>query len=264
LTYIKAYSSATSSERPLYPSVEVLLHINNLKASDVTATGPQGRLLKGDVLAHLGKIPAEAPESLSKWFTKNSHLDLSNIKPAAPAPEKPAQAVEPVSTEALPEEYELALPINLKPVLKLQHQLKDTLGHTPPLSELLARAIDLANANLPVSSTQLSADELFDQIVGATSSHAQKFTNGKFVPAINAALEPIPVSEPVDVYDELIAPSTSRPARRPIVPQSLAEPHVGAVNDFSLVVPEGSKKRALIFLQRMKSILEVEPGRLVL
>jgi hypothetical protein len=247
----------------LYPSVEVLLHTNNLKASDVTATGPQGRLLKGDVLAHLGKIPSEAPESLAKWFTKNSHLDLSNITPAPP-PKKSAEAVEAVSSELLPEEYELALPINLKPVLKLQNKLKDTLGHTPPLSELLARAIDLANANLPVSSTKLSADQLFDQIVGTTSSHPQRFTNGRFVPAINAAFAPIPGYESMDFYDELTAPSTSRSLKKTIVPQSISGPHVGAVNDFSLVVPESGKKRALIFLQRMKSILEVEPGRLVL
>jgi len=131
------------------------------------------------------------------------------------------------------------------------------------LSELIARAIDLANTNLPTSSTTLSADQLFDQIVGATSSHTQDFSNGKFVPAINAVSIAIPVSKTADVYDDLVAPSTSRSLRKAAVSQPIAEPQLGAVNDFSLVVPASSKKRALIFLQRMKSILEIEPGRLV-
>ena len=64
LTNAEAFASATASERPLYPSVEFLLHTHNLKASDIKATGPGGRLLKGDVLAHIGEIHASAPEAL--------------------------------------------------------------------------------------------------------------------------------------------------------------------------------------------------------
>jgi hypothetical protein len=38
----------------------------------------------------------------------------------------------------------------------------------------------------------------------------------------------------------------------------------GEVNVFSVTVPKGDEKRAEVFLERVKSVLESEPGRLVL
>src|ERR1700761_8539647 len=262
LTSSKAFASAVSSGRPLYPSVELLLHTHNISASDIKATGPGGRLLKGDVLAHIGQIPASAPEAISKRFEKLSHLDLSNITPAAPkqvkAPETPA-AAEPVEIE---EEFELALPIDLKPVLKLQHRLQDSIGHAPPLTELLARAIGLANVNLPARPRPLSANELFDEIVGSNSQRSLRMTDGSFMPLINNIPSSIPtITEPVDVLDELIG---AAPRTKALVPPTPRGPQAGAVNDFSVTVPAVDRRRAMVFLQRMKSVLEVEPGRLVL
>jgi e3 binding domain len=259
LTILIAFASPATSERPLYPSVEFLLHTHNLSASDIKATGPGGRLLKGDVLAHLGQIPASAPEAISKRFSKLSHLDLSNITPAAPKPAKAPAVAEPAEVEA---EYELALPIDLKPVLQLQQRLQDTIGHAPPLSELLARAIGLANTNLPASPRPLSADELFDEIVGSSTHRALHTTHGNFLPLINNIPSALPfITEPVDVLDELIGAS---PRTKALVPPSARGAQAGAVNDFSVTVPAEDRKRAMVFLQRVKSVLEVEPGRLVL
>jgi hypothetical protein len=61
--------------------------------------------------------------------------------------------------------------------------------------------------------------------------------------------------------DELIAPNARRRARAETVVRR--EAPVGAVNEFSVVVGEREKKMGMVFLQRMKSLLEVEPARLV-
>ncbi|OLL24460.1 putative pyruvate dehydrogenase protein X component, mitochondrial [Neolecta irregularis DAH-3] len=52
--------------------------------SRIIATGPNGRILKGDVLAHIGKINESTPKSLTDAFCKLSKLDLRNIKAVEP------------------------------------------------------------------------------------------------------------------------------------------------------------------------------------
>ncbi len=79
---------------PLLPSVEHLLHQYGLDSSaieNMTPTGPNNRLLKGDVLAYLGSVSSSYPKDLSSKIAKFSRLDLSNIKVAPPpAASKPA------------------------------------------------------------------------------------------------------------------------------------------------------------------------------
>jgi hypothetical protein len=242
----------------LYPSVQVLLHTHKLSASEISPTGPDGRLLKGDVLAHIGDIPSSYPKEASALFSKLSHLDLSNIKPAPP-PKTEEKAAPAALEEEVEEVLEVTLPIDLKPVLKLQHRLQDVLGHTPELAELIHRAIDLSNSALPADSKSPSADELFDGILGVPSF--TRTSHGHFTPLVNN-LAPVQIESPVaDIFDELISPVSRRKVP---APHSIPPLREGAINDFSVTVPPEDKKRATVFLQRMKSVLEVEPGRLVL
>lgn len=37
-----------------------------------------------------------------------------------------------------------------------------------------------------------------------------------------------------------------------------------ALNVFSVRVPKGEEKRARVFLERVKTVLQIEPGRLIL
>ncbi|KAF2669515.1 hypothetical protein BT63DRAFT_425222 [Microthyrium microscopicum] len=255
----RTYSSSSSTERPLYPSVQVLLHTHNLSASDIKATGPQGRLLKGDVLAHLGEVKEDYPKESASRISSLSHLDLSNITPAAP------KAAEALKKEAAPEPveeiYEVSLPIDLKPVLKFQQRMQDSLGQAPALSELITRAINLANLDLPAPARAPTADELFDELVGQ-SSHGAVLADGRFIPIINNTGPAPSTAQPVDIFDELLSTAPSK--KRAIVPRSLPSANEGAVNDFSIAASVEDRKRASVFLQRMKSVLEVEPGRLVL
>ena len=75
---------------PHFPSVQQLLHENGVSdevAGKIPASGPSGRLLKGDVLGYLGRINKDYPAQASARLEKLSHLDLSNIQIAKPPPE---------------------------------------------------------------------------------------------------------------------------------------------------------------------------------
>jgi len=272
-----------STKYPLYPSVIALIHENHLSDSDVAkipATGPQNRLLKGDVLAYLGSIPSDYSSKESKRIEHMSHLDLSNIKilpptkkPAVPTTEQ-ALAPTPIPIVAT----DVSLPISLAEVLKVQKRIQDSLGVSMPLSTFLARAVDIANDDLPVpKDAQPSADELFDAILGLDTT--PKTSRGGYIPQITTL--PIPtsatkglVSRPrmngrqVDIIDILSGKVSSMTVTRPTMTSSTiaaaSSLQRGSTNLFTLTVPAGEEKRARTFLERMKTVLQVEPGRLVL
>ncbi|KAJ5421804.1 hypothetical protein N7491_010249 [Penicillium cf. griseofulvum] len=218
------------------PSVAQLLREKGIPKSDVSkipASGPKGRLLKGDVLAYIGQIPANYPSTQAATLAKLSHLDLSNIK-IAPAP-VPAPAAE-------------------------EKKLQDNLGVTVPLSRFFAAATDLANDDLPrLASSEPSADELFDEVLGAKPINTSR---GDYIPELNAFEPPKTVrSKPVteDLIDFLSAKSSKKS-----VPTVSVEGSSGvASNVFSLTVPAGEEVRAKVFLERIKTLLSVEPARLV-
>lgn len=260
---------------PLYPSVEVLLHQHNLKAEDIKASGPKGRLLKGDVLAHLDQIPSSYPAELTTRLTKLSHLDLSNIKPAPPkqAPVKKAAK----SEEKQPDPpVSLSIPISLTAVLQVQKRMQDSLGISLPLSTFIARAIALANEDLPRFGKAPTADELFNAVLGLDKTHLPRSTqHGNYTPRIVAPSDPPSLStsrastkrgKKVDLFDEILGSSQARHRSSPAVRER--EQHavapVGSENVFSLSVDEAEAKRAKLFLVRVKTMLEADPGRLVL
>ena len=223
------------------------------------------------MLAYLEQIAPSYPKELASRFTKLSHLDLSNIKVAPP---KQPDAKKDLPKEAVEEAavpVQLAVPVSLAAVLEVQKRMQDSLGITLPLSTFLARAVALANEDLPSARTAPTADELFDAVLGLDSIHASSRTStGTYEPEIVALPDPslrmssTPVrrAKKSDLFDELVAPAkkSAVPARR--IPG--ASGAIGAENVFSLLVKKGEEKRAKVFLERVKSVLEAEPGRLVL
>ncbi|KAJ5801268.1 uncharacterized protein N7518_003336 [Penicillium psychrosexuale] len=248
---------------PLYPSVAQLLREKGIPESDVSkipASGPKGRLLKGDVLAYIGKIPANYPSNQAATLAKLTHLDLSNIKIAAPAaPAAPAVPEKKVVAEP-PRLTSVAISISLAAVLSAQKKLQDNLGVTVPLSRFLAVATDLANDDLPrPASSKPSADELFDEILGAEPVNTSR---GDYVPDLNAFDAPKTVrSKPVT--EDLIDFLSAKPSKKS-APAASGESAGVASNVFSLTVPAGEEVRAKAFLERIKTLLSVEPARLVL
>ncbi|KAK3990561.1 putative pyruvate dehydrogenase complex protein [Cladorrhinum sp. PSN332] len=262
---------------PLYPSVHHLLKENGLDdsvAKDITPTGPNGRLLKGDVLAYLGKINADYPAQISSRFEHAAHLDLSNIKVATP---KPAPAEKAAVKEAAPAappapvKSVVSLPVSLSAVLEAQQRINKTLGVFLPLSTFVARASELANDDLPLPKNyQPTASELFDQVLGLDKiKGATKASRASYIPQIGAippspgafgSAKPSPAKKS-DIFDILTStkPKAVKKATAVVPGVSASGPNI-----FSLQVPQAEEKRAKVFLERVKLVLETEPGRLVL
>ena len=264
---------------PLYPSIVQLLHEKGLSPSEadkIPATGPKGRLLKGDVLAYLGRISSSYSSEQSARITRLGHLDLSNVKAAAPkkvllppaSESQPSAAQEPEATE-----IEVAVPVSLSSVLSVQKRIQATLGVTLPLATFVARATELANGDLPHPGGPPTADALFHDVLGLSkiSSNASK---GHYVPQMTA-LPNVPFASAVepqrqpDVYDILTGNASSpvaahRGDEMP-PPGIMADSNLGeATNVFSVNVTKAEEKRAKVFLERVKTVLQVEPGRLIL
>lgn len=250
-----------------------------MEADKIPASGPKGRLLKGDVLAYLGKISESYPSEQSARITKLGHLDLSNIQivapkeapaePSAPAPEKAPEIPEP---EPEPD-TEVAVSISMKSVLEVQKRIQDTLGITMPLSTFIARATEVANDDLPRPNYKPSADELFNQVLGLDKV-SSKASRGTFMPQVTAlppsiALSRAPSAPPKkpDIIDILTGNQPRAAQSRIGLPPpgvSAGSDPASATNVFSVSVAKGEEKRARIFLERVKTILQVEPGRLVI
>ncbi|KAL9031163.1 MAG: hypothetical protein Q9196_000801 [Gyalolechia fulgens] len=272
----------TTQKYPLYPSIAALLQEKGIAASEadkIPASGPKGRLLKGDVLAYLGRIPKSYPSEQSTRITKLGHLDLSKIQLAPP---KAAPSVSSVSKaekatqipDAIPKpDTEIAVSISLKSVLEVQKRIQDTLGVTLPLSTFIARAADVANDELPRPANYApSADELFNQVLGLDKV-GPKTSRGAFMPHItalppsNTFKTPSGPTRKSDIIDILTGNQSrgvmSKIRAPPAGIMAGSEPGT-ATNVFSVSVAKGEEKRARIFLERVKTILQVEPGSLVI
>jgi len=132
--------------------------------------------------------------------------------------------------------------------------------------------VDLANDALPARSGPASADELFHHIIGAPK--ARKAGRGAFVPQIVALPQvglglglagPAPAAKRGSrdaLFDEIVAPGRRGGGVR--FGDGVGAAPGGAENVFRLSVDQRDRKRATVFLERVKSVLEVDPGRLVL
>ncbi|KAI2023287.1 pyridoxine biosynthesis protein, partial [Ophidiomyces ophidiicola] len=283
-------SPTVTSEQtlPLYPSVAQLIHENQIPDSEIpkiSATGPKGRLLKGDVLSYIGTIPSDYPSSLSSRLSKLTHLDLSNIKPAAlpapaSAPPKEQEKVTPTA-DALPlpvEDIEsrLALPISLSRVLRVQKRVRSAIGVNIPLATFVERATEIANDELPVTRCRTGremADQIFDEIVGIRRSSTNEpppTSTGDYFPDIISASdlnsEPESLLKPeADIIDILSGKlSTKNIVRRQQGEKISAAEGDGETSVFSITVPNEEKLRGQVFLARMQVVLEDEPEKLVM
>lgn len=255
----------------LFPSVAHLLQEKGIPSSEadkIPASGPKGRLLKGDVLAYLGTISTSYASDSSKRISNLGHLDLSNVQLAAP-PESKKKATTPVP-QAPPREPDamITVSISFKAVLDVQKRIQETLGITLSLSEFILRATEIANDDLPRPlNYKPSADELYNQVLGLDKLNSP-VSRGNYVPqvqalspAVAASSSPVEPVKEVDIYDLLAGKPSPEQA-----PEASVTRHVGGEADtvISVLALGGEEKRARVFLERVKTILQVEPGRLVL
>ncbi|KAK5990038.1 Dihydrolipoamide dehydrogenase-binding protein of pyruvate dehydrogenase complex [Cladobotryum mycophilum] len=248
---------------PLLPSVGQLIKQNDISKDDVSkikGTGPNGRLLKGDVLAFLGTISADRPETLSAHLEKLSHLDLSNIK-VAERKAPPAPKPEPVPQKVESKTVEVQVPVSLTSVLELQKRIEKKLGVQLDVFELIKRASGIANKGLRPSSRPPTANELFDQVLGLDKIKRASGTRGHYQPVVSVVFPALKRQAPkLDIIDILAGPKKA--ARQTPKDHNITGMY-GDENIFSLVVPKEDKKRAEEFLEHCRFILEVEPQQLV-
>ena len=272
-TGAKSSGKAQKQTYPLFPSIVQLLHENGVdesKIHEIPATGPKGRLLKGDVLVYLGKAQASSAASAEERYEKLAHLDLSNIKVAEqkPAPKKTEEKKPATPAAPLVEDLQVTLPVSLASAIEVQKKVQETLGAFVPLSTFVARASEVANDELPLAADHKpSADELFNQVLGLDTV-GPKGSRGYYLPQISALSPPASFSQrsfsaaKPDIID-ILAGGPVKKSAAPRIPTRPAGLSTG-VNVFSLRVPKAEEKRAKVFLERVKLVLENEPGRLVL
>ena len=266
----KAEKDHSDQGYPLYPSVIQLLHENNIDVSDVgkiPATGPNGRLLKGDVLAYLGTIEPSYVGKQSQRIADLTHLDLSNIKVARERKSKTTTQGPQENTirSEASSSKKISIAVSFQAVNEVRHRLHSTLGIEVPLETFISQAVDISNHNLPRSISVPTADKLFDEVIGFSGT-TFRHSRGTFAPQITTSLalstgtSEVARREP-DILDVLINTTTK--------PTFLREPTVGASSDtempeiFSVMVAKDEERRASVFLERVKSVLETNPGRLV-
>ena len=208
---------------------------------------------------------------------KLGHLDLSNVQVTTP-PGVPSQSTAPAqetasqTPEPEPEtDTEIALPISMKSVLEVQKRIQETLGVTMPLSTFIARATEIANDELPrPANYKPSSDELFNQVLGLDKVKS-KTSRGDFVlqvtalPTATVFRAPLRPLKKHDIIDILTGNPTraSKPMAKP-PPVNTMTGSAPATNVFSVVAVKGEEQRARVFLERVKTILQVEPGSLVI
>ena len=190
-----------------------------------------------------------------------------------PSPQSSDSPSKAPPTPKLEPDTEVTVSISLKKVLEVQNRIQATLGATLPLSTFIARATEVANDDLPQSANaEPTADELFNEVLGLDKI-SRKTSHGNFTPQITA-LPSTSLNKPVarapgkiDIIDILTGQGLMAPSRQlRVLPQGImASPGSGdSTNVFSVSVTRGEEKRARVFLERVKTILQVEPGRLVL
>lgn len=260
----------------LLPSVEYLFRMHNLDHSVIdkmTPTGPNNRLLKGDVLAYLGKVSESYPSELSRMLHNLSYLDLSNIKIAS-TKSTPASGLAPTAPKSdassfveVPSLVKVELSVSLDSMHDVQERIKNTLGVSLPDSTLISRATNVANLNVPRSkSFEASSTELFDEILGLETSSRSKSVRAYFSPQTrvgphNSPKVRISTSEEVDIIDFLSGKNSTA-----TLPQQTSKTLYAEDKSliFSLEVPKVDEEGAKFFLGRIKSILENEPASLLL
>jgi len=260
-----------NTKYPHFPSVIQLLHEHGISQDEhnkIPASGPNGRLLKGDVLAYIGQIETSYAANQSKRIQELGHLDLNDIEvvPAAAEPQ-PKTDKRSVQQPSVPSCTEVSLPVSLAAVQSVRDRIQRVLGIDMSVETFIARATQVCNEGLPRSkNSTLDTDELFDAVLGLNkaTNHAsgpilipqiQSKVFGRSRPTASALSSP-------DIIDELTSSTRSAAGK-----MNKATPNAVHGPDFSLFsvsVPSGDERRAQIFLQRLKTALQVEPNKLVL
>ncbi|KAF9095542.1 hypothetical protein BGX29_008974 [Mortierella sp. GBA35] len=193
-------TASTPSSKLISPAVAHLLLQNHI--SDVTkipSTGPKGRVLKGDVLAFLGKIKARpAPEPTIPQPKTLPPPSPAASKAAAPAPgsaftDSPTTNMRKViasrlseSKTTVPHSY-VTRDIVIDNMMKLRHLLADELQVKVSVNDFLIKAASLALRDVPESNVQFASGDDVKQLKDIDISVAVATPTGLITPIVKGA-----------------------------------------------------------------------------
>lgn len=260
-------SASANPDQTLLPSVLNLLHQNHVSEEDaigkIPATGPNGRLLKGDVLAYLGVISKDSLNAVNSNIKSTQHLDLSNIK--AKAPQHPSAAKEPEAAKEVakekpskPEPIVLRNTFSLSDISLLRTTVDATLSTNLSINTLVEKASKLAHRDVGVlSKPKKSAlnDPLFDALVAPPKTTKKPFEE-KFTFKSGGPLTKTATADVLDILASPRKPVSSPATKATAAPQQL---------DVAVKVntADGEKKGQL-YLDRLQYYLTNGKGDLLL
>lgn len=157
----------------LTPAVQYLLRSKDITAetayANILASGPKGRILKGDVLAYLGIIDSSANARVSSYLTSKEHLDLSNIKIAPSKKADPAKSGKETATSKPSNKVSLEFVLDFE-----ETQDRESFRYAFALSIELAKreahGARFPNYSLSPTSFGLYSEDIFDDILIASAS----------------------------------------------------------------------------------------------
>ncbi|KAF9960834.1 hypothetical protein BGZ70_008483, partial [Mortierella alpina] len=203
-TQLPQQTASTPSSKLLSPAVAHLLLQNHIQdVTKIPATGPKGRVLKGDVLAFLGKIKARpAPEPTipqPKTLPPASKpAPASSSKAAAPAPgtaftDTPTSNMRKViasrlseSKTTIPHSY-VTRDIVIDNMMKLRRALADELQVKVSVNDFLIKAASLALRDVPESNVQFASGDNAKQLNNIDISVAVATPTGLITPIVKGA-----------------------------------------------------------------------------
>ncbi|KAF5093344.1 hypothetical protein D0Z00_004108 [Geotrichum galactomycetum] len=261
-------SQKTNPKQTLLPSVLSLALNNNMTPEQVIATvpasGPNGRILKGDILAHLGKISKSDVESITNEIAKLQHLDLSNIKIKKPeaAPkkveEKPAAKESPKDAAPAAEKPKPAPPVVLNGLFTLTEveafctSLGAATGSAPSVKSLVEKASKLAFRDVPLFSQpkrSILNDPVFDALVAPSTRGLKPFEVSIEYPR---ALKQKKRAVKQDIFD-LLAAAPKRSSSAQVVSADMLNVSLTVNKKYA-----GGEAKAKVFLNRLGFYLSRE------
>ncbi|KAI9280562.1 hypothetical protein BC943DRAFT_330650 [Umbelopsis sp. AD052] len=159
-------------KKPLSPAVLSLLLKHGVKdVSSIKPTGPNGRLLKGDVLGHLGLINYKAPPPFAKTAAPPRD-QIVFAKPAAKADAKKAAA------PAIP--MFISKSVAVDNLFNLRSVINSTYGSNLTLDEFFAKAAARALRDLNKPSTSSSSTAGVVHNGSGASSVSDTFSGARY------------------------------------------------------------------------------------
>lgn len=186
----KALEPLQSRPEDFSPAVRQLISDNHLDATKIRATGPEGRLTKEDVVAHLANLGSAAPVPPPPPLAP---------PPAAPAPSPVAEKKKDVATVAPPESAPSAPPmlfdstgIHKAPMSKMRKRIAETLVQAQHTAAILTtyNEVDLT----AVMELRSKFKDRFQEVHGVALGFMSFFARASILalkefPKINAFIE---------------------------------------------------------------------------